>query len=180
MNIKCSSIYNQMTFNTNGTQNGTGVGISSGGLGVGSFSSSISSTSQSKLAEMFSPVKNYYDDNFYPLFELFVASFFLSLGLKNASTWFLEDLIISSEFKYFLIISLNVVFLMFSFVMFISLFSKLQGTGRRKMFSEDKFVKINENYHKAYYNPEKNEIFINEKETLPATRGNFIKLLAES
>jgi hypothetical protein len=172
--IKCASIYYQNSQTSYGHFSGSGIGVGMGGLGVGIASGTTSGVSQSKLAEMFSPVKNstIYKADPLPLLWLSVGAIFATCRMSDLTKFFFFP----ERVPEISVQALTGIFAVLSFFFLIKLFAACQG--------EDKFTaaileKFDNNFNKVFYDSENHEIFINENTKISATRDNFIKLLNE-
>lgn len=182
--VKCAYLYMSQTTTQKGDYSGSigGVGLTTGGLGVGlgGVSGSIDTENQSKLAEMFRPVKNEVtyssDSDIIP--RLMGVAFFIAVptllkpnnGSENVGV--INSMIASAQFQNVMtaICFSAAIFMGFKFLQI------LQNPKKTYKYSSEAFKNISDNYAKADYDPETNTVSLDNVE-YPATRSNFLKLI---
>lgn len=185
---KCATIYMTQTTSTVGQFSGTGVGVgmsgSGLGLGGGLISGDSKSQNQSKLAELFSPIKNdeVFDEQsfseYFPGFGLIGAAFFLKDLLRNAeataSKGAFSNMLASGNQTLsdivFLILSLAGGFMLATKVL------KKMHKSPQYRFTNDEYSTITNNYNVIEYNYNDNTISLGDKTDI-ATRENFVRML---
>lgn len=172
--IKCSAIYFNQTSESWSQSSGSGIGVTSGGLGVGAMSGRSHTLTKTKLADLFSPIKNYQINDSDPMMKLVFASALSYITLNVGKIAISLGLTLSE----IVIKSLIMIFGMITGYLFMSLFASFNN-GPKK-YSDTQMSLINSRYDQAFYCPKNHLIFIDENETFPATRENFEKLLTMS
>lgn len=163
--IKCASIYYQQSSNTNGTFDGTTVGIGGDGLVLAGTSGRVKSATTSQLAAMFSPLDN-------PIVEpkQSARDFYAIAGCVTV--------LLSLQLRDHKILNMIVCMIGIYFIVnFISAMSEKEDPKGKRKYAESTMTMATANWNSIYYNPQEHTIFKNDKFQIPATRENFEKLL---
>lgn len=176
--VKCAYIYLSQTVESEGSFNGSGglVGLSTGGLGVGvgGMSGSTTQTNQSKLAELFRPVKNEVISsdisNLIP--NLALCAVFLFIGTN-------PNFLGVGEGKAFVPEMVKLTGLFGALVSLFSVFKTMTNPKTVYKYDTEEFKKIQEQYNEIEYDLDEHIILFKGTE-LPASRENFIKLCKQA